>query len=168
MSDMPKLDMKQCASCRRVMPTSYFGKDRGRGDGLKRDCRPCVNLDKRISYFEKWGHAKPDKNPLITTNHRFKDHNDQIVSLGLLRQAYSCVAHHVISHNQYEVEFSMVDFLATLVLKEGGVQIAKYTDGAMDVHQFKSMILKILYEKNIRLEKTDLDLHIALREVYFI
>jgi hypothetical protein len=168
MSDEPKLDSKQCMSCRRVMPTSHFGKFRGSQDGLLYDCKLCINLAKRRRYSAQYGYADPNKNPLPQSNPRLKDHNDQIVSLGLLRQTYQCLGHNVINHNQYRVEFSMVDFLARLQVYDGDEMVLDLRDGVSDVHQFKKSLLNNLYDRDIRLEKTDLDLHLALREIYFI
>jgi hypothetical protein len=150
------------------MPTSHFGAARATHDRLRGSCTFCVNLDKRIWFFEKHGHAKPTTLPFPTTNHHFKDHNDQIVSLGLLRQTYECLGHNVINHNQYRVEFSMVDFLARLQVYDGDEMVLDLRDGVSDVHQFKKSLLNNLYDRNIRLEKDDLSLHLAEVEVYFI
>lgn len=164
MDTTPPPQLKKCTSCRRVLPSEFYGVSRGQKDGLGVWCKKCTSYSRHVRYARDHGIVDPNKmkhDYLVPMNVGFL--NDELVSLGLIRQTFTIPALHVPSLTILTVAFSTHQItIANTTTQE--VWWGSYM--GVNNRTFKDQVLEYLRANDIRLEKDDISLQLALKLVY--
>ena len=160
---------RKCASCLRSLALSCFGSSRHSVDGYNVWCKECISYDahrkRKIRGFSNPENTKPHLVPMHVTQH-----NDKLVSLALLRGQLFLTALHIPTKEVLDVvagQSSYGVFSIKVTNKKTGATYLDHINGMHDQKEFKRQILDALKAHQIRLEKDELDLHTALKLVYY-
>jgi hypothetical protein len=158
--------VKECVGCWIDLPISRYGIDVYRKDGRSQYCLECIR-----SAGVRSTRAKI-KNPKPFTLHQSSIQNRDLIRLGFVRGTSSFLAYHVVSGNDYKVEFLLRDGIQLVQLwdvhsnPKKPKMIHEWFDVGFGSAHFEESLVKWFRKERIRLEKDALGRYESRTEVY--
>lgn len=160
---------KQCIDCRGLLPINYFGLYRPSKDGHNSVCKACRSEFNRLNWTKKYGRVFKDFNPEVvrnvTVNNRLilKDCIFQPNTIDICGFIPSTQAtfHIQFGRNRYDME-------SMAVYDDKGNSYFEVVYSGIAPDKVISQLLANLKEHNIRLERSEGDIVLAKRVVYYL
>jgi hypothetical protein len=165
------LVLKRCDCCIGQLPISDYGKSRSGKDGLNPTCRLCNRELGRHKYNIKFGHVHTDE--LTAGNHRILKLNNMTLLQHLFSNPsasiYGFIPH---SNHVYTVSIGPSSSLSThdcirLIGQSDDTLSYEYAYDRRDPNVVP-MLMTILKQLSIRLERTESDMLDSKQSIYYI
>ena len=163
--------LKRCDCCIAMLPTSDFGKSRSAKDLLNATCRLCIRELGRHKYAVKFGHVHTDE--LMAGSYRILKYNNTFLLQHLLSNPSTSI-HGFIPHSNhdYMVSIGPSSSLSThdcirLIGQSDETLSYEYAFDRRDPNVIP-MLMTILKQLSIRLERTESDMLDSKSSIYYI